>query len=96
MLDLLVIVTVTDPAEVGTVADAFAKMRPLCLAEPGCVSWDAYHSRADRRRFVLVERWESEELWEAHGELSAIQDVYLPVILPRVTREVHPSARLAD
>lgn len=60
------------------------------------VGWDAYHSRTDPQTFVLVERWESEQLWQAHGELAAIQEVYLPVVLPRVAREVHPSRRLAS
>jgi quinol monooxygenase YgiN len=49
----------------------FAKMRPMCLGEPGCVSWDAYHSEADPQRLVLVERWESEDAWRAHGELAS-------------------------
>jgi quinol monooxygenase YgiN len=94
VFDLIVVVTVTDPSEVGAVAEAFATMRPMCLAEPGCVSWDAYHSEADPQRFVLVERWESENAWQAHGEQASIQEVYLPVVLPRVSREVHPSTRL--
>ena len=94
MFSLIVIVTVTDPDEVETVSGAFAKMRPMCLSEPGCVSWNAYHSGADPQRFVLVEQWESEKHWEAHGELDAIQQVYLPLVLPRVSREVHPSRQL--
>lgn len=94
MFHLIVIVTVDDPTDVSTVADAFATMRPMCLTEPGCVSWEAYHSEADPRRFVLVEWWESEAAWQAHGELAAIQDVYLPVVFPRISREVHASGRL--
>ncbi|HEX5597263.1 MAG TPA: antibiotic biosynthesis monooxygenase family protein [Micromonosporaceae bacterium] len=96
MFDLIVIVTVTNSAEVSTVAAAFEQMRPMCLAEPGCVSWHAYHSNSDPQRFVLVERWESQQAWEAHGDLDAIQKVYLPIILPRITREVHGSKRLGE
>ncbi|HWO67381.1 MAG TPA: antibiotic biosynthesis monooxygenase family protein [Umezawaea sp.] len=94
MFDLIVALTVTDKAEVPAVAAALTKMRQLCLAEPGCVSWEALHSTADETKFTLVERWETEALWEAHGNLSAIQDVYVPEIVPRVTREIHPSTRL--
>lgn len=94
MLDLIVVMTVTNPAEIDAVARALATMRPICLSEPGCVSWEAYQFQEDAARFVLVERWESRDAWDAHGELSAIQDVYLPEILPRVTREVHPSRRM--
>ncbi|HVK22683.1 MAG TPA: antibiotic biosynthesis monooxygenase family protein [Actinokineospora sp.] len=94
MLDLIVIITVKDLADVPAVADALTRMRPMCLAEPGCVSWEALHSEADPRRFTLVERWETRELWNAHDDLAAIQSVYLPEILPVVDREVHVSRRL--
>ncbi|WP_432058400.1 putative quinol monooxygenase [Streptomyces sp. bgisy022] len=92
MFDLVVIVRVPEPDDVAPVADALARMRPLCLAEDGCVSWEAYQSEADPARFVLVERWASREHWEAHDAGEAIQGIYLPEILPRVEREVHPSA----
>lgn len=94
MFDLLVHVTVTDPAEAPAVAEAFADMRPLCLAEDGCVHWNAYQSLEDETRFALVERWASREHWEAHGAEKAIQEIYLPRVLPRVEREVHPSRTL--
>jgi len=91
MFDLIVNVTVPKPEDVGPVAEAFAAMRPLCLAEDGCVHWDAYQSTEDAHRFTLVERWASRAHWEAHGEREAIQEIYLPRVLPRVEREVHPS-----
>jgi quinol monooxygenase YgiN len=94
MFDLIVSVTVPDPSQVRPVAEAFAEMRPLCLAEDGCVHWNAYQSTEDEQRFTLVERWASREAWEAHGEREAIQEIYLPRVLPRVERDVHPSRTL--
>lgn len=94
VFDLVVIVTVRDKTSADGVAAAFERMRPVCLLEPGCIEWRAYRSGADPTRFVLVERWASEEAWEAHGELSAIQDIYLPDVLPHIEREVHPSTLL--
>jgi quinol monooxygenase YgiN len=94
MFDLIVALTVTNKADVPAVAAALTKMRPVVQAEPGCVSWEALHSTSDNTKFTLVERWETEALWEAHGNLSAIQDIYVPEIVPRVTREIHPSTRL--
>ncbi|XLM20932.1 antibiotic biosynthesis monooxygenase, partial [Chromobacterium piscinae] len=67
-------------------AAALARMRPLCLAEPGCLLWEAYHSQADAKVFVLVEHWQSRGHWEAHGQLAAIQTIYLPDVLPRARR----------
>ncbi|WP_311610253.1 putative quinol monooxygenase [Streptomyces hesseae] len=67
-------------------------MRPLCLAEDGCVSWEAYRSHKDVARFVLVERWASRDHCGTHDSGAAIQDIYIPEIMPRIEREVHPSA----
>ncbi|MFJ2769497.1 putative quinol monooxygenase [Streptomyces sp. NPDC087300] len=92
MFDLIVIAHVPRADDITLVADALARMRPLCLAEDGCVSWEAYHSHEDPARFVLVERWATRGHWEAHGEGEAIQRIYLPEIMPRIEREVHPSA----
>ncbi|MEJ8674892.1 antibiotic biosynthesis monooxygenase family protein [Chromobacterium amazonense] len=94
MFPLIVMLQVKEPAEVPAVAAALARMRPLCLAEPGCLLWEAYHSQADASLFVLVEHWQSRGHWEAHGQLAAIQTIYLPDVLPRVTRMVHPSILL--
>ncbi|WP_224283479.1 putative quinol monooxygenase [Streptomyces sp. LS1784] len=90
MFDLIVIVRVTEPDGVPAVADALARMRPLCLAEDGCVGWEAYHSQEDPGRFVLVERWATREAWEAHGGGDAIRKIYIPDILPGVERAVPP------
>ncbi|MET8580318.1 putative quinol monooxygenase [Streptomyces collinus] len=91
MFDLIVIVRVPESGEIPAVADALARMRPLCLAEDGCVNWEAYQSQGDPGRFVLVERWASRAHWEAHDSGDAIQKIYVPELLPRIEREVHPS-----
>lgn len=94
MFHLIVIISVTAAERIGEVAESLARMRPLCLGEPGCVSWEAYHSADDRRRFVLVEQWETRAQWEAHDDLAAIQTIYLREVLPLITREVHVCRRL--
>ncbi|UUU33767.1 antibiotic biosynthesis monooxygenase [Streptomyces sp. CA-210063] len=94
MFDLIVIIRVPDPAGIPAVADALTRMRPLCLAEEGCVAWEAYQSHDDPGRFVLVERWETREVWELHGDGEAIQKIYVPEIMPRIEREVHSSRPL--
>jgi quinol monooxygenase YgiN len=71
-------------------------MRAVVLAEPGCLAWEALHSTSDPRRVVLVEQWESREAWEAHDGLSGIQEIYVPHVLPFVTREIHVSDRLGQ
>jgi quinol monooxygenase YgiN len=92
---LIVDIRVRETPAILHVRDALARMRVACLSEPGCLAWDAYQSHETPERFFLVEHWASKALWEAHDTLSAIQDIYLPEILPRVTREVHPCTSMA-
>ncbi|MGW7003401.1 putative quinol monooxygenase [Streptomyces sp. NPDC054933] len=94
MFDLIVIIRVSENPDIALVADALTRMRPLCLAEDGCVSWEAYQSHEEPSRFVLVEHWASRAHWEAHDAGDAIQKIYIPEIMPRIEREVHPSARV--
>ncbi|MCQ8772884.1 putative quinol monooxygenase [Streptomyces telluris] len=94
MFDLIVIIRVTEAPDIAIVADALSRMRALCLAEDGCVSWEAYQSHEEPSRFVLVEHWASRAHWEAHDAGDAIQKIYIPEIMPRIEREVYPSARV--
>ncbi|MGW1197414.1 putative quinol monooxygenase [Streptomyces sp. NPDC002536] len=96
MFDLIVIIRVPESCNVDPVADALSRMRPLCLAEDGCVSWEAYQSHEEPGRFVLVEHWASRAHWEAHDAGDAIQKIYIPEIMPRIEREVHPSMRVGS
>lgn len=91
---LIVTLIAKSPDNIEPLTDALARMRPVCLAEPGCIDWNAYHSQEMPDRFFLVEEWETKAHWEAHGDLSAIQDIYLPEVLPRITREVHPCVQV--
>lgn len=89
---LVVDLTVIARDDIDTVAEALAKMREVCLAEPGCLRWEALQAIESPEKFFLVETWESRDHWEAHGELSAIRDIYIPVVLPRIRRLVFPTA----
>lgn len=91
MFHLVVTLTARTAEEIPMIKSAVEQMRPMCLDEPGCVSWDAYHSTADPRVFTLVEAWEDEQSWDEHGEGKAIQTIYLPEICPHAERAVHPS-----
>jgi len=72
---LIVTLTARTAEEIPMIKAAVEQMRPMCLDEPGCVSWDAYHSTADPRVFTLVEAWEDEQSWDEHGEVEAIQTI---------------------
>lgn len=95
MFHLVVLLTAHGTDEAEQIALALARMRGMCVQEPGCVRWEALRSQGDPRRFVLVERWASRAHWEAHGDMAAIREVYLPEIVPRASRDVLPCDPLA-
>jgi len=83
--------TVNDPADVPVVRDLLAEQCRLSRDEPGCARFEVYHSQADPARFLLVERWESQEALELHRKAKAYTEIYQPQVLTRATREGHVS-----
>ena len=94
MFHLIVTLTARSNVAIPTIEAAIERMRPLCLDEPGCVSWEGYHSTVDPRVFTLVEAWADEQSWEEHGNGEAIQSLYVPEIVPNAERAVHPGRRV--
>lgn len=91
MLYLNIWLTVKDPADVEKVQGLLAQAAELSRQEPGCQRFEVYHSHNDATRFLLHERWESQEALDIHRTAQAYTTIYQPQILPLVTREAHPS-----
>jgi quinol monooxygenase YgiN len=91
MYCLNVWLTVKDPANVEDIRKLLAEQVKMSRAEPGCLRFEAYHSEADSRRFLLVERWAQKADWETHRTARAVQEIYIPKVLPLVDREPHVS-----
>lgn len=87
-LDVLVHLVVNQSDDLPDVLDALRRMRVACRAEPGCLAWQAVQSSDDPLQIVLIEQWASRNDFDAHGELGAIQHIYLPEVLPKVRRIV--------
>lgn len=83
--------TVKETANVETVRSLLAEQVKLSRAEPGCLRFEAYHSQADPRKFLLVERWSDKADWEVHRTAKAVTEIYVPKVLPLVEREPHVS-----
>ncbi|MFN0055090.1 MAG: putative quinol monooxygenase [Planctomycetales bacterium] len=83
--------TVKDPAHVDTVRELLAEAVKWTRVEPGCLRFEVYHSEADPRRFLLVERWAQKSDWETHRQAKAFSEIYAPKVLPLVDREPHIS-----
>ena len=58
MIYLNVLLTAKDPADAGRVKELLAETARRSRTEPGCTRFEVYHSQADRRTFLLVERWD--------------------------------------
>jgi len=91
MYCLNVWLTVKDAANIGTVRELLVRQVQLSRAEPGCLRFEVYHSEADPRRFLLVERWGQKSDWETHRTAQAVTEIYVPQVLPLVDREPHVS-----
>ena len=86
-----IILTVNDEADVSEITGLLAEQGRLSRAEPGCARFEVYHSEADPKVFLLIERWESQAALDAHREAKAYTEIYKPQVLPKATRMAHPS-----
>ena len=53
--------------------NAFKKVEPLVLAEEGCLQYELKADKDNENRFVIIERWASEEALEAHGSPHMVE-----------------------
>ncbi len=68
-IHLLVLIE-TQPGKRAMQIEAFEALRPLVLAEPGCIQYELFADDEDENRFILVEKWASREALAAHGETA--------------------------
>lgn len=66
-VNLLVLIEV-QPGKRAIQIEAFEKLRPLVLAEPGCIQYELFSDAEDENKFILVEKWASDEALAVHGQ----------------------------
>jgi quinol monooxygenase YgiN len=96
MLYLNIWLTVKEPAHIAEVAGLLAEQARLSRQEPGCLRFEVYQSNNDPARFLLCERWESQDALDVHRTAHAYTTVYQPKVLPLVNREPHPSTLVSE
>ena len=62
---LLVLIEV-QPGKRQQQLEAHQRLKPLVLAEPGCLQYDLFADASDENKFVLVEHWASQAALDAH------------------------------
>lgn len=64
-IHLLVLIEV-QPGKRQQQLHAYQQLKPLVLAEPGCLQYDLFADASDENKFVLVEHWASQAALDAH------------------------------
>lgn len=91
MFHIIVTLTANNESDVPELEQLLGEAAELSRVEPGCERFEVYHSESDNSVFLLCEWWEDEDAWKAHRERKAVQEIYMPKVLPRVTRTPHIS-----
>ena len=91
MFHIHVWLTVKEAADVAEVRSLLADACRLSREEQGCSGFEVFHSQNDQQKFLLCERWESEQAWKDHRNEKAFTEIYEPKVLPLVEREPHIS-----
>jgi quinol monooxygenase YgiN len=94
MFAINVVLTVKNESDTDRVRELLTQCGRLSRSEPGCLRFEVCDSQDDPRVFILVERWESEQAWQDHKQRQAVQEIYLPQVLPLVDRVPHISTLL--
>lgn len=91
MLHLNIILTVTQPDDIGKVRELLAEQARLSRMEPGCNAFRVTQSNNDPALFFLYEEWTDQAKLDVHRTATAYTTIYAPQVLPLVTRVPHPS-----
>lgn len=73
-----VIVVATMWPEAGSEGEVEKALRAAVRSvhsEPGCLRYSLHRSIGDPVRFVMIEKWESEEALDAHGRAPALREL---------------------
>ncbi|HEV2972716.1 MAG TPA: putative quinol monooxygenase [Pirellulales bacterium] len=91
MLFLNVWLAVKNKDDVDQVRRLLTEAAGLSRQEPGCLRFEVYQSQNDAAKFLLHERWESQEALDRHRTAQAYTTIYQPRVMPLIHREGHPS-----
>ena len=89
-----VLLTVNNEADIETVHNLLIEQAKQSSEEPGCARFEVYHSQSEPGFFVLVEQWETHADLEQHRKAKAFIEIYMPKVLPLVSRIPHPCDRI--
>jgi len=68
----VVAISVAKPGSEARLREALTALIEPTRREPGVLQYELHHDLSEPRRFVFVERWESEEALAAHAKSAHI------------------------
>jgi quinol monooxygenase YgiN len=83
------------PGKAAEFAIAFKAVQAVALQEDGCEQYELFQSSDDPDKFVLLERWTSQELLDEHMEaertrnsapIDALVALWAPGVAPTIER----------
>ena len=86
-----VLLTVNKDSDVEEVRGLLAEQARRSSEEPGCIRFEVYQSQTEIRQFFLVEQWQTQEDLDQHKQAAAFTELYIPKVIPLVSRVHHPS-----
>ncbi len=95
MVHLTVVLMVKQDVDIPFVRDAMTELGRLALKDRGCVRFEVYHSKADKRTFFLNEIWEDQASLDEHRQTKAFTETYMKTVVPKLERAPHPCDLLA-
>jgi quinol monooxygenase YgiN len=66
----LLILIETKPGLANEQVQAFKKLQPIVLAEKGCLQYELSRVTGDENKFLLIEKWASQEDLSAHDQTA--------------------------
>jgi len=78
-VNLIVMIEVM-PEKQNLQLEAYEKLKPLVLAEPGCLQYELFSDASNEHKFVLIEQWASQADLDAHDQTDHMiaADAYSP------------------
>ena len=94
-INLLVFIEVM-PGKRAEQIEAYKALKPLVEAEPGCRRYELLADSNDENRFILIEKWASQEALDAHdnSEHMVAADAHSPTFRAGPARVQKASAVL--
>lgn len=73
---------VAAPGNEEKLAEGLRDYTTMVLTEPGCIAFDVYRGRDNRRLFILVEQYVDQAAIEAHMAAPHFTEVAVKVLRP--------------